>query len=81
MPSVLLTLIVVAGVCLVLVGVGLAIARALRGRRVEAERAAEASVQDSDAELLDSSHIGFAPLVNGATLPPGAGPRLPADRK
>jgi hypothetical protein len=59
------------GTILLLVGVALLLARLVRSRPSSAPEAVEAtsSPSDVDEELLDSSHIGFAPLVGSLTLP------------
>lgn len=59
------------GTILLLVGVALLLARLVRSQRSSAPEAVEptSSESDVDDELLDSSHIGFAPLVGSLTLP------------
>jgi len=59
------------GTILLLVGVALVLARLVRSRRPSTPEAVEpaSSPSDVDDELLDSSHIGFAPLVGSLTLP------------
>jgi hypothetical protein len=59
------------GTILLLVGVALLLARLVRSRPSSAPETVEpvSSPSDVDDELLDSSHIGFAPLVGGLTLP------------
>jgi hypothetical protein len=60
------------GAIFLLVGVALMLARVVRSRRSSAPEAVEPAPETSDVDddLLDSSHIGFAPLVGGLTLPP-----------
>jgi hypothetical protein len=47
------------------------VVRLLRDRRrAPAGIPAAPPAQDSEADLLDSSHVGFAPLIDPVTLPP-----------
>ena len=83
MPSLLLGYAALAA--LLLIVVAFLVARFLRARREEAARAAAAasaaSAKEREAELLDSSHVGFAPLINGVSLPRDAGHGSTAERK
>jgi hypothetical protein len=69
----------VAGVAILVIAIALAIARRLRARRlsppVQRSQPSPSHARESDDELLDSSHIGFAPLIDPVTLPP----RLPSN--
>lgn len=59
------------GTIVLLVVVALVLGRLVRSRRssVSALDGASPAPPEIDAELLDSSHIGFAPLVGSLTLP------------
>jgi len=59
------------GTIVLLVAVALVLGRLVRSRPSNVSTLDDASQTPSeiDAELLDSSHIGFAPLVGSLTLP------------
>lgn len=51
-----------------------AVVRFVRSRRTDAPapaRSPDPSPAESDPDFIDSSHIGFAPLVSNVSLPPG----------
>jgi hypothetical protein len=61
-----------AGVAILFIAIALGIVRRLQSRRRSPPvRGSQLSpTREDDDQLLDSSHIGFAPLIDPVTLPP-----------
>ena len=59
------------GAIILIIVVALVVVRILRSRRPAIEKSAPnvSHPMEIDADLLDSSHIGFAPLVGSVSLP------------
>jgi len=65
-------LLLLAIIIVLLVVVAFALVRRARLRSPEAAGGPQLAPTESETELIDSSHVGFAPFVSSVSLPPRA---------